>query len=171
MASFSVRIGDIEINQDLEAQRTTWTLQRIGWGFMALIVLAALSGVFGSGPLARTEVTDDLQTFRLLYDRFGRYEGESVLQLVLSPDTTKARRVIVEIDRTYWINQAVEHIIPEPLTSRIGIDGFLYIFEIDASPTPAVIVFRLRPEYLGALDGRIRVNDGGLVKLHQFMFP
>ncbi len=171
MASSPVRIGDLEINQDLDLQRTTWTLQRIGWGGMALIVLAALSGVFGSGPLARMEVTDDPHTFRLLYDRFGRYEGELVLQLVLTPETTTTNRVTVEIDRTYWTSHAVEHITPEPLISSIGIDGFLYTFEADAQSRPAVIVFRLRPKYFGALEARIRVNDQSLVTFHQFMFP
>lgn len=171
MATSPVRIGDLEINQDLDVQRITWTLQRIGWSGMALMVLAALSGVFGSGPLTRTEVADDQQTVRLLYDRFGRYEGESVLQLVLTPETTKTHRVTVQIERTYWTSHAVEQIIPDPLISSIGIDGFLYTFETNAPSTPAVIVFRLRPKCLGALDGRIRVNDAGPLQFHQFIFP
>jgi hypothetical protein len=171
MASSPVRRGDLEINQDLDLQRKTWIVQRIGWGGMALIIVAALAGVFGSGPLARVEVTDDRQTFRLEYDRFGRYEGELFLTLLLLPEATKTHRVLVEIDRRYWTSQVVEYIIPEPLTSRIGIDGFLYTFEIEALSPSAVIVFRLRPEYLGALNGRIRVNDGSSVTLHQFIFP
>ena len=171
MASSPVRIGDLDLNQDLDLQRKTWTVQRIGWSGMALIVLAALAGVFGSGPLARTEVTDNPQTFRLSYDRFGRYEGELVLQLVLTPEATKTNRVTVEIDRTYWISHAVEHITPGPLISSIGIDGFLYTFETNTPSTPAVIVFRLRPKYIGVMDGRIRVNDSGPLQFHQFMFP
>jgi len=171
MASSPVRIDDLELNQDLDLQRKTWTVQRIGWGGMALIVSAALAGVFGSGPLARTEMTDNPQTVRLLYDRFGRYEGELVLQLVLTPETTKSNRVTVEINRTYWTSHAVEHVIPEPLISSIGTDGFLYTFETNAPSTPAVIVFRLRPKYIGALDGRIRVNDAGPLRFHQFIFP
>lgn len=171
MSSSPVRIDDLEINQDLGVQRKTWVLQRIGWGGMALIVLAALGGVFGSGPLARMDVSDDRHTFRLEYDRFGRYEGETALRLVLSPETTKTGRVTVEINRAYWAGQAVEHITPEPLVSSLGIDGFVYMFETKAPSTPAVITFRLRPEYLGALDGRIRVNEAGPVHFHQFMFP
>jgi hypothetical protein len=171
MASSLVRVGDLEINQNLDVQRTTWTLQRIGWGGMALIVLAALSGMFGSGPLATTEVTDERGTFRLLYDRFGRYESESVLRLVLNPETTKTHRVTVEIDRAYWTSHAVEQITPEPLLSGIGIDGFLYTFETDAPSAPTVIVFRLRPKYLGAMDGRIRVNETVPLQFHQFMYP
>ena len=171
MASSSVRIGDLELNQDLDLQRKTWTVQRIGWGGMVLIVVAALAGVFGSGPLTRMEVTDDPHTFRLLYDRFGRYEGELVLQLVLTPETTTPNRVTVEIDRTYWTSHAVEHITPEPLISSIGIDGFLYTFETDAQSSPAVIVFRLRTKSIGAMDGRIRVNNAWFIQFHQFMFP
>jgi hypothetical protein len=34
-----------------------------------------------------------------------------------------------------------------------------------------VIAFRLRPKCLGALDGRIRINDDGLLQFHQFIFP
>jgi hypothetical protein len=171
MASAPVRIGDLEINQDLDVQRTTWTVQRIGWGGMVLIVLAALSGVFGSGPLARTEATNDQQVFRLLYDRFGRYEGELVLQLELTTEAMKTNRVTIEIDRTYWASHAVEHIIPGPLRASIGNEGFVYTFEINAPSPPAMIAFRLRPKYLGALEGRIRVNDGVPLQFNQFMFP
>lgn len=171
MASSPVRIGDIEINQDLATQEKTWIIQRVGWGGMALIVIAALTGVFGNGPLARTEITDDQQTLRLSYDRIGRYEGELFLQLVLTAETTKTGRVTVTIDRTYWTSHAVEQIIPEPLTTSIGSDGFLYTFEVDTPSMPAMIAFRLRPKYLGALDGRIRVNDAGTLQLHQFIFP
>ncbi len=171
MASSPVRIGDLEINQDLDVQRKTWTVQRIGWGAMALIILAALAGMFGSGPLARTEIQDDRQTFRLSSDRFGRYEGEVVLQLALTPEATKTGRVTIEVDQTYWTSHAVEHITPEPLLSRVGIEGFLYTFETHPLSAPAVIVFRLRPKYLGSLEGRIRVNGDGLLHFHQFMFP
>jgi hypothetical protein len=171
MASSPVRIGDLEINQDLDVQRKTWVVQRLGWVSMALIILTALVGMFGSGPLARTEVQDDRQTFRLSYDRFGRYEAEAVLQIALTPEATTNGRVTVEVDQTYWTGHVVEHITPEPLFSRVGIDGFLYTFETHPPATPAVIVFRLRPKYLGSLEGRIRVNGDGLLHFHQFMFP
>lgn len=174
MASAPVRIGNLEINQDLDVQRKIWTVQRIGWGGMALIILAALAGLFGSGPLARTEATNAQQSFWLLYDRFGRYEGESVLQLVLTPETIKTNRVTVEIDRTYWTCHAIEQIAPEPIVSSTGSEGFLYTFNIetiDRSTTPAIIIVRLRPECVGALKGHIRVDDQSLVTFQQFIFP
>ena len=38
------RVGDLEIHQDLPFQRRSWTVQRVGWAIMALVVLAGLLG-------------------------------------------------------------------------------------------------------------------------------
>ena len=56
-------LGDLEVGQDLDFQRREWAVQRVGWGAMALVILAALLGLFGSsGPLSRaaTNAADDL---------------------------------------------------------------------------------------------------------------
>ncbi|OQW32260.1 MAG: hypothetical protein A4E19_19710 [Nitrospira sp. SG-bin1] len=171
MASSPTRIGDLEIKQDLDVQRTTWIIQRIGWAAMALIVLAALAGVFSSGPLARTVMTDDQRLFSLEYDRFGRYESESVLRLELTPEATKASHVTLWIDRIYWAKYAIEQILPEPSATRTGSDGFSYTFDIGAQHAPAAIILRLRPEHIGMAEGHIRVNDRGSITFHQLVFP
>ncbi len=164
-------IAGLEITQDLAVQYRTWKIQRMGWAAMALIILAALAGLFGSGPLARTAVVDDQQLVRLEYNRFGRYQDESLLKLELTPKATQTHRVTVKVDRNYWTSHAIEQIAPEPMTSSAGFDGFLYTFEVDSQNAPAAIIVRLRPEYLGSLDGHIRVNDQGSLTFEQFIFP
>jgi hypothetical protein len=166
-----MKTDGLEINQDLNTQRKTWMVQRIGWAGMALIVLAGLAGLFGSGPLARTTLLDDQRLVRLEYDRFGRYEGELLLRLELMPEVTKSTDFTVWVDRSYWTKHAIEQITPPPVTAGIGVDGFLYTFRVDASHVPATIIFHLRPEYLGSLDGHIHVNDGSSIRFHQFIFP
>lgn len=166
-----VRTGDLEINQDLNAQRKTWVIQRIGWACMALIILAGLAGMFGSGPWARDTIVDEHRLARLEYDRFGRYEGELLLRLELMPEATKSSEVTIWVDRTYLTKHAIEQITPTPVTAGIGVDGFLYTFRIETRYVPATIVFHLRPEYLGALDGGLRVNETASIRFHQFMFP
>ena len=39
------RIGDLELSQDLEFQRRSWRVQRIGQGVMLLVLLAAFTVV------------------------------------------------------------------------------------------------------------------------------
>ncbi|MGZ8385825.1 MAG: hypothetical protein ACXWWI_07665 [Nitrospira sp.] len=164
-------IDGLEITQDLAAQQTTWAIQRMGWAAMALIIMAALAGLFGSGPLARMAVVDDQQLVRLEYDRFGRYEGELLLKLDLTPKATQTHRVTIQINRDYWTSHAIGQIAPAPMTSSTSVDGFLYTFEVDTPNAPAAIIVRLRPEYLGSLDGHIRVNDQGSLTFQQFIFP
>lgn len=161
----------LEITQDLAVQHKTWAIQRMGWATMALIIMAALGGLFGSGPLARMAVVDDQQLVRLEYDRFGRYEGELLWKLDLTPKATQTHRVTIQISRNYWTSHAIEQITPAPMTSSTSFDGFLYTFELDSLNAPAAIIVRLRPEYLGSLDGHIRVNDQGSLTFQQFIFP
>ena len=118
MTSSPRRVEDLEINQDLAVQGKTWTYQRIGWAGMALTILAALAGLFGSGPVSRSMVTDEQQLVRLEYDRFGRYEAESVLQLFVPSEVTMNGYVTLWIDRIYWAHHAIEQIAPEPIASR-----------------------------------------------------
>jgi hypothetical protein len=167
----SIRTGDLEISQDLGAQHTTWVLQRIGWVGMALLILTALAGGFGDGPLVHRMVSDDHHLFSLEYDRVCRYESEQLLRLTLAPETTKTPHVDVWISRSYWSSHAIEQITPEPRTSSTSSDGFVYTFDVDARNEPAMIVMRLRPEYVGSMEGHIRVNDQGSVTIHQLTFP
>lgn len=49
------RVGDLEVPQDLGFQRRACTFERIGWVAMTLVLLAAIVGVWGEGPLAQAE--------------------------------------------------------------------------------------------------------------------
>ncbi len=43
------RVGDLEIDQDLAFERRQWSVQRVGWGVGALIIVAALLGCSAPG--------------------------------------------------------------------------------------------------------------------------
>jgi hypothetical protein len=48
------RVGGLETSQDRDYQRRAWTRQWFGWLVIALILLAAIVGLFGSGLLSQT---------------------------------------------------------------------------------------------------------------------
>ena len=68
-----VRIGDLEVDEDLPFQRRAWVAQRIGWVLMALFVLAAAVGLLGAGPLSHARI-DVPGLMTLEYERFARFE-------------------------------------------------------------------------------------------------
>lgn len=48
------RKGGLEVSQDLNFQRREWVVQRVGWVVMAVLLVAALLGLFGPGPLSKS---------------------------------------------------------------------------------------------------------------------
>jgi hypothetical protein len=65
------RSSQLQIDEDLAFQRREWKIQRVGWGAMALVIIAALLGVFGTGPLSNA--TLEREGLRLEYERFCRF--------------------------------------------------------------------------------------------------
>ncbi|MDQ6718742.1 MAG: hypothetical protein M3Z17_10420 [Gemmatimonadota bacterium] len=51
------------IAEDMNFQRRTWMVQRVGWAIMILVCIAALFGVFGKGPLSNGHFGDDAAHF------------------------------------------------------------------------------------------------------------
>ena len=75
----------LEVHEDMRLVRRSWVVQRIGWGVMAALLLAALLGLFGTGPLSRATATAPGGAVTLDYDRFGRYLGPATLLIRVGP--------------------------------------------------------------------------------------
>src|SRR5947209_3798236 len=66
-----------EIQQDLPFQRRLWNFQRIAWAIMLLVAVAALLGLFGTGPLDNAKVGREGSPLWLEFNRFGRLQSET----------------------------------------------------------------------------------------------
>src|SRR5215203_1974081 len=64
--------GGLEVDQDLAFQYREWRVQTIARVLFALFILAALLGVFGSGPLSRAEWSAGNASVE--YPRFARLD-------------------------------------------------------------------------------------------------
>ena len=60
------------VGEDLAFQQRVWRAQRVGWGVMFAIVLAALSGALGAGPLAEGEARSGDGALSVRWDRIAR---------------------------------------------------------------------------------------------------
>ena len=60
----------LELATDDAFQQIEWRIQRIGWLVWAMLLLAALLGLTGSGWLSGAEVTSDDGAVTVKYDRF-----------------------------------------------------------------------------------------------------
>lgn len=165
------RVGSLEIGQDLDFQRKEWRLQRIGWVVMALLILASLLGLTGSGLLARATAGDAGSPLQLEYSRFDRLDAPTTLDLEIAGEAVTGERVELRVDRAYLQDVQVEQVVPEPEEVRSAGDRLTYVFGVDEPGQPLMITFDLRHTTFGTKSGQVGLGDESVLNFGQFVFP
>jgi hypothetical protein len=163
------RVGDLEIQQDLEHERREWMVQKIGWTILSLLWLAGLAGLFGSGPLS--EATASGPGLRLEYDRFARYTAPVDLRLHLGPPVTAHPKIRLWVDRQYMQDMEVESVLPEPESVETGPDRIVFIIPLAEVGPPTAVTLRLQTQRIGLLEGQVGVEEGGSLHFQQIVYP
>jgi len=153
-------------------QRGEWVAQRIGWGVMTLIVLAAVLGLLGdTGPLARAAAESPDGSLRVEYTRIEHHHSPSILIVTVSPDVVTAGEVRLWIDADYVANLSIDTIIPEPEGVEVGPDRVVYGFTVSEHYAPFEIVFNHEQDGYWWNQGKIGIEGGGVVELRQVVLP
>jgi hypothetical protein len=157
------RIGDLEVAQDLAFERKQAVTRRVAGVIAAAILVAALLGVFGGGPLA--DATESSGPLSVDYERFLRFESQGELEV--QPPTTGGL-ASVAISSDYLSQFSVGSISPTPATTSVLSDRLVYTFKL--APRGRV-TFELTPEKVGKHNGTIWAGDDAHVRISQFVYP
>lgn len=160
----------IELEQDLDFQRKSWTVQRVSWVLMLLIVVAALLGAFGDGPLSKV-TAGDAQTLSVEYDRFLRVGTSAKLSVTLGTSAPESPSAALWLDRDWLSGNEVKSIVPEPDSTTVAADRVTYYFSTEPGGIPSKIEFDLKTKALGATRGKAGVVGGPVVTFAQFSYP
>ena len=139
----------------------------MGWGLMALIILAGGLGLLGNGPLAHRTVADD--SVQIEFDWLARRDAQTTW--TLTPRARPADGAYrVSIDANWAQHFLIHAIQPEPRSAHIVNDYWVYEFDArDADPLP--IVFHVEARKTGSLEGSIGLNGTQPIIVKQFVFP
>ena len=165
------RVDDLEIGQDLEFQRREWTIQRIGWAAMALIALAALLGLFGSGPLSHATAGQEGDPLRLAYARLDRKRSPSDLRLEIAAGTAQEGQVRLWLDRAYLAGLELQQILPEPDQAQASGDRMVYVFQVGDPNQATEVIFQVEHNTFGLKTGRVGLVDGPGLEFRQLVYP
>jgi hypothetical protein len=160
----------LELATDDAFQHTEWRVQRIGWLVWAMLLLAALLGLTGSGWLSSEEVTSEDGTITVRYDRFLHYHKPTQLEVDLKSNESDGRWQL-KVARPLLDRLQILRIEPEPEQREIGPDGIVYTFLHSAGAPAGKIVFHVEYERYGSTQGTISLLGSGPVDLKQFVFP
>ncbi len=162
----------LQVDEDEPLQAREWRFQRVGWGLLASLVIAALLGVFGNGPLSTARAVDPTGQLRVDYDRFVRHVAQTDLVLTIAPTAATAGRVTAVVDQT-WFTDAIwlEQISPQPSSSTLHGDVVELEFEVRDPAQPLAIGIRYRPDAIGVLHPAFGLDRSGMVRLRQLSYP
>jgi hypothetical protein len=163
--------GGLQIDDDIRYHRRAWTVQRIGWGLMALVVLAAAAGLLGPGPLSGARADADGGLMRVQYQRFLHYQSPTTLAVELAPAAAREGQVRLWLARDYAEAGGVQAVIPPPARVEADSERLTYIFPAAPAGGPAAVTFHLQPERVGPLEARLGLPDGQALSVGQFVYP
>jgi hypothetical protein len=165
------RARDNSFGEDWGFQVREWRLERIGWAVMVVIIVAALSGVFGGGGLvACTTVADAAGLTEVRYARFARYASPTTLHINLTASASR-RPIRVRVSDRYLSEMNVRAITPAPTSTAIADQQHVFVFERSAAPASATIRFELEPTAIGRHLGWIAVDEAAPLSFTQFIYP
>jgi hypothetical protein len=161
----------LELKQDLEFERLSWSVERVGWVAIAVVALAALAGLFGPGPLSRTTIGEPAEALWLEYARFGRLGAPLTLRLHVAPNTGQQTSLRLWLSRDYIEGAQVEQVIPQPEQVEAEPERLTYVFPLAESSRPTAITFSLKMDHFGRQRGCIGMVAGPSLCFRQFIYP
>jgi hypothetical protein len=165
------RIGDIELDQKLRHQEREWRIQLYGWALMLAIVVAALLGVFGTGPLSSATAGSEPAGLTVKYERFIRHQGEMELTIQIAPGQVESGQVELWIDHAYLDDMVIEDVQPEPEEVRTSGDQRIYVFAVDSADAVLNVHIDSTPKAMGRLESKMGVNEGSGITFTQISLP
>ena len=146
-------------------------LHRLGWLIFAGLLLAALAGLLGPGPLS-SRTAEAGPALAADYRRFVRNHAPEDLRIrVVPPAGQGSIRLLV--NNAFLEATELRNVKPEPDAVEVTPEGHVYVFEAPRlGSEEALILYRYEPD--GAFSDipvRIALDGGPEVSFLQFVYP
>jgi hypothetical protein len=132
---------------------------------LGFVMLAALLGLFGRGPLSDAAVSEN--GLHLAYQRLERYQRPTSIQLRINTQAGKAAGVFIE--GAYLDAIRIERVMPQPEKVEANARGSIYHFA--AGSDPITVTFHIELEQFGFIPGQIGLAGGPTISFRQFVYP
>lgn len=146
--------------EDMTFQRRFWVAERLFWGLMAVVIAAALAGIFAGGPLSRAE--KQAGALHVAYERFGRYSLPALYHVTLNQNAP------LQLSDSFHDYYRLR-ITPTPVREAADAGGVVYFFD-SAAPAQLAVRIEATPVKAGTFSGTIAVGADSRIALTQFIY-
>lgn len=169
-ASDNPRVCGLDVEQDMAIQKAEWRFQNIGATVMAVVVLLALLGLTGSGPLATAHFGTRGGDLYGTYQRFGRLESRMRITVEASPQEADGE-LRISASQDYLDKLRIETIQPTPVDVEVGNGEHVFVFTTPIATDHTRIIFFVRPIDVGPIDGGFARPGGPTVTFRHWILP
>lgn len=155
-----------EIDDDLEFQRRSWALQRVGWLALVMWLTAGAAGMTGPGPWSQARV--EQRSVSIEYERLLHLGAPTRLVVFLHRD----RPGTVELGLGGALLEAFEivSVVPSPDAESLAPRERRLLLDVSEAG-----VVRVELQIVARRSGRqvahLRVDEAALEPIRQFVFP
>jgi hypothetical protein len=160
----------LDAPEDLAHQERSWRLQSLGQLLCLLLVLGAMAGLFGGGPLSAGKAQSEDGLARVDYPRIARAHAPFSLEIKLSPGAAVNGQVRLSIPDTALESFHISEISPEPTDARLAGGHLQLSFLADAAPSNTIRLYG-EAEKVGRHSLRLTVGEASEVTLTQVIYP
>lgn len=154
----------------MKYHRVFWRIERVAWATMALLLIAALLGVFGGGPLSHGR-TGSANTLTVEYDRILRASAPTQYRFLVHPSISAKGVLRLRVDHSLVDPMQLDSIIPEPDSQSAGPSYTEFSFGVEPGTAPVSIVFQFRPATFGRHAGQVSVPGVPPLTIEHFIYP
>lgn len=162
---------DLEISEDIDFQRRSWFWERVGQWVVAGLVVAALAGFFGGGPVSVAREESPAGELRVEYPRFVRNQSAFELRVEVARAAVRDGRVRLWVDAGVAGALTFDSISPEPERVELGRQRLLYQFPVGEEGKLAPIVFFATTRAIGWERGEVGLPGADGLPLRWFVYP
>lgn len=159
--------NEVAVGEDLEFQRRWWKFERAMWGTFTLILALDLAGVFGRGPLAHAQLSNEALAIK--YERVERSGTPSILQVSFKSPALAQGKVKLFVSESVVEELGAQRVIPAPAISAVGQGGVTYTF--DAGPAPTSVEIALQPSNPGIYQFSLQSPGSDPLSARVFVMP
>lgn len=155
---------------NLRHTRQEWRLERLGWLAIALLLSAAILGVFGPGLFSRRQAASESGGLKATYEATERYEAPASLHLTIVP-ASGAETISLTVSRAFTDQVTLEEILPRPRAMTVTPEGLRLDFTAAGFPSTGVpILIRYKNDHFGPLRYELSLGPES-VRINQFVLP
>lgn len=154
-----------------ELRRRAAVAQRVGWALLALILVMALAGLLGPGPLSRSAHSSADGRVTLEYDRFVRNTGSTMMQITARADPGDRGQARVWLSPDYLSSMQIQQVVPDPDSWTSTTGGVVLAFPVDEAGSQVNVQVQMYPQRVGLVRGAVGDPAGEPIEFWQFVYP